>query len=688
MKTNKQIAESVIQKAKTYKAERAKLRSTIGVLAVLIVAVMLNNSSLDNIMPKFNASGETNLSSAKSALIAKESNVMKFASKDELIDKLEFMKKESKFKEVLRGGLNTASDMVLETAMPEGAVAIDSKQEVTNENNYSKTNTQVQGVDEADIVKTDGKRIYYLSRWGNFLSVTEDANGKLKEVKKLNLQEKEIYPNDMYLTDDSIIIIGSARVDYKNIDAKYSEPEALNNAKLIMPRYYYRATSKVLIYSTKTFECVREIEVEGNILSTRKVDDNLYIVTNKNISLFRENYQDEVLPVYKDSLISGEYLEIPANEISYIKDFDKADNCSYMLITSLNVSDKNSKLNIETLLGAGNEIYCSRENLYVTKTDYNYSVTRVIMDDIIAEAIGARNLDTNMPTTSIHKFSIKDGKVIYVATGKVEGTLLNQFSMDEYDEKFRITTTSEKGNNLFVLDDKLEQIGSVENLASGEKIYATRFMGDKAYVVTYKTVDPLFVIDLSTPTAPKVLGELKIPGYSTYLHPLGQNYLLGLGQDSIEKSFLNWEGKQEVRAYENGMKLSIFDVSDYSNPKELHTIKIGGRGSISDALNNHKAIMLNEEEGIIAFPAELTEDGGYYDDGTPAFGNRIFTGGLVYNIDPEEGISLRGKMEKNLNDYNSRLERIIYIGNKLYSVSTDGKISSYDMKTLKNLSNI
>jgi len=246
--------------------------------------------------------------------------------------------------------------------------------------------------------------------------------------------------------------------------------------------------------------------------------------------------------------------------------------------------------------------------------------------------------------------------------------------MDEYNDYFRITTTSNSGNSLYVLNEKLEEVGKLENLARGERIYATRFMGDKCYLVTYKTVDPLFVIDLSVPEKPTVLGELKIPGYSTYLHPLGENYLIGFGEDSVEKGYINWEGEQEVTAYNVGLKLAIFDITDLNNPKEIHSVKIGGRGSYTELLNNPKVLYFDEEEKIFAFPATLTEETKFYQNGTPMYGEVIFEGALVYNLSVENGISFSGKIEhdfkKDEKHYNSNnIERIISIGENFYTLS-------------------
>ena len=164
--------------------------------------------------------------------------------------------------------------------------------------------------------------------------------------------------------------------------------------------------------------------------------------------------------------------------------------------------------------------------------------------------------------------------------------------------------------------------------------------------------------------------------------------MIGFGEDSVEKSYLNWEGEQQVTAYSTGLKMAIFDVSDYSNPKELHSIKIGGRGSYSELLYNHKALLFNEEKGIIAFPASITSEAGEYDNGVPMYGDTIFNGALVYDISVEEGISLRGKISHNTdNKYRNNIERILYIGDKLYTVSMD-MIQSSDINTIEKIDDL
>ena len=669
MKSNDERVHSIVDKAKHYKSERKKVLSALTVTLCAVVVAITTYVRFYNVDKTGKSlTPNNNLVVATNYMV--EKYLPTFESKEQLLDCLN---EKAKKNETRYYKLNSSDDMISSVDMI-GDVAMetasDSKNEMSVEkgdSSYSETNTQVQGVDESDIVKTNGKNIFYLSSRDNTLSVFDSQSDEIKLVHEMKL-DGELYNNQMYLDDNFIVVLSDARI----IDG--------NNKKMDCVYYGGRSSAKISIYDINTYELVREIETEGNIVSSRKIGEDMYIVTNKYVSLYNID-EDNILPLYKDTCESGEYIEISATDIRYFDDFKNDDDCSYMIVTSFSLGDMDSKVNINTYLGAGTEVYCSKENLYVAKVDYEYSIFNGLRSLISTKYNGEDNT-----TTSIHKFAINDGDIKYIATGKVDGSLLNQFSMDEYDGYFRITTTDNSaGNNLFVLDKNLEKVGSVENLASGERIYATRFMGDKAYVVTYKTVDPLFVIDLSTPESPKVLGELKIPGYSSYLHPLGENYLIGFGEDSVEKSYLNWEGKEEVVAYSTGLKMAIFDVSDYSNPKEIYSIKIGGRGSYSELLYNHKVLLFNEEEGIIAFPASVTKEAGNYDNGVPMYGETIFNGALVYNISVEEGITLRGKISHTSdNKYDNRIERIIYIGDKLYTISNN-MIMSSDIETVEKI---
>ena len=478
------------------------------------------------------------------------------------------------------------------------------------------------------------------------------------------------------MSDDYIIVIATSSM---------SRPIIVENDMVTTYGFYrgfYDTTStKVMIYDINNYDLVREIETEGSYCSSRKVDDDIYVISNKYVYFYNDINPEDVVPLFKDTCVeNGETKEVDITSIKCFPDIEDDDECSYMMITSFSLDNISEKANVETFIGTGEEIYCSKENLYVTKSSYP----------------GWLRYDNTNGKTKIRKFAIYNGKIKYVAEGEVKGTLLNQFSMDEYDGNFRITTTKESSwnsdtseNNLYVLNKDLKVIGKLEGLAKGERIYSTRFMGDKCYVVTYKTVDPLFVIDLSEPTNPEVLGELKIPGYSSYLHPFGENYLIGFGEDSIEKIVKNYDGTERVTAYSTGLKLAIFDVSDYNNPKELDSVKIGGRGSYSELLYNHKSLLFKQDEGLFAFPVRLyDENAGTYENGVPLYGDLDFCGAVIFNIDTEKGITLLGKVsnENTENPY-SNIERIIYIGDKLYTISSN-MIKVLDMDTMKEVSKI
>ena len=220
-------------------------------------------------------------------------------------------------------------------------------------------------------------------------------------------------------------------------------------------------------------------------------------------------------------------------------------------------------------------------------------------------------------TTILHKISIDTGDVTYIAQGEVPGHILNQFSMDEHNGFFRIATTSgnnwmegsQTSNNIYILDDTLKQVSKIENIAPGESIYAARFLGDRAYLVTFVQVDPLFTIDLSDPYNPRILGELKIPGYSEYLHPYDETHIIGIGKEvdpSIDADKVHTPGAVYYTAI-LGLKLALFDVSDIEHPVEEAKIVIGDRGTDSPALYDHKAFLFDREKELLVIPVSLYE---------------------------------------------------------------------------------
>jgi uncharacterized secreted protein with C-terminal beta-propeller domain len=306
--------------------------------------------------------------------------------------------------------------------------------------------------------------------------------------------------------------------------------------------------------------------------------------------------------------------------------------------------------------------------------------------------------------TAIHKFALSDFSQL--AKGEVPGHVLNQFSMDESGEYFRIATTVPQvwnwngqdalpsSNNLYVLDSKLAVAGKVEDIAPGEQIYSVRFMGSRAYMVTYRQVDPFFVVDLSNPSSPKILGNLKIPGFSNYLHPYDERYIIGVGKETQETK----EGQSLVQ----GVKLSLFDVQDPSTPREVAKVQIGDRGSDSFALTDHKAFLFSKGKGgLLVLPIlEAKIDPTKYAGGQfPQwqYGDYVFQGAYVFSLSPENGFQLRGKIThateeellKSGQYYWSaaNVQRSLYMGSTLYTVS-DRFVKANDLESLAAISSV
>ena len=303
----------------------------------------------------------------------------------------------------------------------------------------------------------------------------------------------------------------------------------------------------------------------------------------------------------------------------------------------------------------------------------------------IAKAKNVYDADTHMSygeDTKILKFNLDNGKINFKAEANIEGGINNQFSMDEHNGYFRIATTIGKtydmdestSNSLYVLDDSLKEVGRLDGIAKAEKIYSVRYVGDRAYVVTFKEIDPLFVIDLSNPKAPKILGELKIPGYSTYLHPYDENHIIGFGYDTKPNAW-------DTGVVNDGLKMSMFDITDLSNPKEMFTVKIGDNRTSSQLINNHKALLFSKEKNLIAFPVNRFTD------------RRRQNLAQVYDIDLNKGFTLRGEIkhegtgDKYYGNYQYTIDRILYSNNVFYTVSS-ALIKASDMGSLKEISNL
>jgi uncharacterized secreted protein with C-terminal beta-propeller domain len=385
------------------------------------------------------------------------------------------------------------------------------------------------------------------------------------------------------------------------------------------------------------------------------------------------------------------------------------------------------------MMGGAGTIYVSQNNMYVTYPSYTYQLLKAPIANTGDVRIGILPQDSSPEKTSIYRIAVSGSSMTFAAQGNVTGNVLNQYAMDENNNYFRIATTayyynsatgtSTQQNNVYVLDMSLQTVGKLENLGTGENFHTARFMGDRCYLVTFQRTDPLFVIDLSQPTNPRLLGELTIPGYSDYLHPLDQTHLIGLGKDAVagEGNF----------AWYLGLKLSIFDVADVNNPKEIAKFNIGDRGTNSEALYEPKAFLFDNAKGLLVLPVDLylinqtatsiingipekalppvaqttsstvtTPSGGIgTGSSSPStYGQFVWQGVYIFKVSLTKGFELQGNITQMDNaaalmndpalitrssyqwvDYNHFITRSLYIENVLYTLSeTRVQLNSLD----------
>lgn len=539
----------------------------------------------------------------------------------------------------------------------------------SNELEHSTTNIQVGGVDETDIIKIDEKYIYAVSKEKvTILRAYPPKNSRI--LSKIRPSGK---PEELFINKNKLITIG-----HKTESSGYP-----GETKTIIEIYN--------ISNRKTPTKQKEISITGNYFDSRMINNQVYLIINQPVN--REKIE---LPK-----ISSDNQEntIPASEIHHFE--TPAHYYRFTTILSINLEEM-SVSKEAYLMERTQNMYVSKKNIYITNQNRN---RQIVSEQILSDTTATLVSETNqVEKTTIHRISIKDGEIQYAARGEVPGRVLNQFSMSEHKDYFRIATTtghvarySDHGtakNHVFILNQDLEIVGKLKNLAPGEKIYSARFMGDKAYLVTFKKVDPLFVLDLENPTNPKILGKLKIPGYSDYLHPYDENHLIGIGKSTVAAESGNF-------AWYQGIKIALFDVTDVNNPKQISKYIIGDRGTESLALKEHKAFLFSRSKNLLSIPITLAEikEEKYPNDVPPNMrGEYTWQGSYLLNIDAEDGLSLKGRISHLENRegllksgyyYSSpySIKRTHYIENSLYTYSKE-KIKINNLNNLSEINEI
>lgn len=593
-------------------------------------------------------------------------------------------------KQMYKGGIvGTAETFAQTTAVAESAVPRAAGTDSGRD--FSETNIQVEGVDEADIIKTDGSYIYTLGH-GNLVIVNAYPADEAEILSTTVIDN--FRPTELFIHGDRLLMFGSASYDFRNNE----DEETGKPAKEIMPYPRYLNVMSVKLYDISDREepeLLKTVDFEGSYLTSRKIGSYAYFVVNSYPSYYRDDpiICTDIVPLYRESTDDNEPKAedmVPiarCTDIGYIEPI-QANN--FITVASISITDEDEDVTKEVIVGSGQNVYASLENLYIAQTSWpRYSALGKLAKDYAEKTV-------------ITKFELDDGDIEYAGTGDAKGHILNQFSMDEYDNHFRIATTTgevwgserKSSNNVYVLDEELEVVGKLEDLAPGEKIYSVRFMGKKGYVVTFKKVDPLFVIDLSDHENPEVLGKLKIPGYSDYLHPYDENHIIGIGKDTVEAEEELKQGRDLDFAWYQGIKMAIFDVSDVENPIEMHKVVIGDRGTDSEALHDHKAFLFDREKNLLVMPIKLAEIKGERTRDNQR-GDIVFQGAYVYDITLDDGFNLRGKVTHYDDDSefrksgfyfrgSSAIRRSLYIEDVLYTLS-DNRLQLNDLDSLERL---
>lgn len=570
----------------------------------------------------------------------------------------------------------------------DSASSTESSSSSSNTKDYSTTNIQVENVDEADIVKTDGDYIYSISE--DNVIITDVKDPKQPKVVATIQSEDDDIPEDIILYKDKLVVISTKG----NQTQRYYYNNRMNTVVKI-----YNITSREKPVLTKSYEMYEPY------YTSRCIDNVLYVISSGNL----RKEDDEIVVGYNEDNMEK---EMSIDKIKYLKDVKTT---KQTLISTVDLNNETADIKLDSYLMNISNAYVSENAIYLLNQKYNNDSKIPIK--LLFGFKGVFGLEDYYEMdsesgyyTEIYKFDIKEN-VEYKAKTKVKGKTINQYSLDEKDNHLRIALYDNDGSRVAIFDEDLKQIGISDNVAKGEKMYSSRFIGDKVYFVTYKTMDPLFVMDLSNETKPKVLGKLKIPGYSTYLHPYDENHIIGIGMETKEIINRNSNGKViSTTAKVVGMKMALFDVSNVNSPVQISSVVIGDSRTTSAILTNPKALLFSKDKSLIAIPVnnysqdfEVTLSNNYETmiNNYTKYGKPYNAEGyFVYNINVQDGFKLKGVIthEKTNATYyysNSKLLRGLYIDNNLYTVSeTMIKVNELDsLKAvgelkLKNIENV
>ena len=519
---------------------------------------------------------------------------------------------------------------------------------------HSETNAQVAGVDELDTVKNDGTYIYTVTN--NTVAIV--LAYPVTEAKLLAHVSVNGSLQGIFVDGNRLVVVSQQYQQYPLPYTGTVQP-AMGASIAVYPIFLnYPQTTSLSIFDISNHASpvlTTTLVVNGTLAGARQIGDYAYLVATQPVYCTGPI----LLPV---NVVNGQALTTGIATVYHSDIADVAN--SFTTVVGINVTEANPTPAAKIfLIGTSSNIYVSLHQIYLTQPIWS-----------------------QVEQTAVHRISIDGASISYQATGTVSGHVLNQFSMDEYNGNFRIATTGYSFNqvastggvtstyvqqtNLYVLDSGLHIIGRLEGLSPGEMFYAARFMGDRAYLVTFQRMDPLFVIGLQDPTQPKVLGQLNIPGVSDYLQPYDETHLIGFGKSSTN---VTWENA----ALFQGLKLSLFDVTDPSNPIDTSNYLVGDRGSDSPALTDHKSVLFDRSLNLLVIPLTIAQAQPNATC-TWCYNPLVWQGAYVFNVTVQDGIVFRGGITHlatgqlpSWNNSSFFVTRALYIGSVLYTISNN-----------------
>lgn len=475
---------------------------------------------------------------------------------------------------------------------------------MVSRSDYSETNLQVEGVDEGDSIKTDGTYIYVLT----------DEVVKIVDAKEMKLvaeitqnTEDDFQINEMYVDGKQLILVGTMLLH--NLEETEDSVYALHKWSQTVMQVYD-------ISDMTDIKKTGEIQQDGYYRTSRKIDHIVYLFSDYEPYGADTDSEDGLLPMVNGAVLAEDAIYIPRD----------GQGSRYLIMSAVNVKNTAKMIDQKSILNSGNQFYITKNSVYVIQMDY-----------------GSQGIST-VPI----RFELKTGKMKACAAASLRGELTDTFAIHESDGYLKVLLTdwssggnsgTSPANRVYVLDEKMQIIGKLSNIAPGETIYSARFVGNLGYFVTYRNIDPLFTVDFSEPSDPQIVGELKVTGFSDYLHFYSDDLLWGLG----------WETDPDS-GETIGLKLSMYDVSNPAKVKEKHKL-ILKNVNYCEAVSNYKAILVNPENNLIGFSFEYSgQDGNDRDfhyavfsyDETEGFVKEMDYGAKGLTISDSWGYFLRG----------------------------------------------